>query len=124
MADVDDHQRHNAVAQTDALQYTGDAKRVYREKFSFAGIAEPFDAESDENDKESPPENLFDDLVRGPEVEFPKRNVSGNTYHEQEEREDQVTRSQAIPYGVAQRGIRNGASGIVYQNHAAYRNAA
>jgi hypothetical protein len=58
------------------------------------------------------------------EIKFPERYVSGNTDHKQKERENQVTRSESVPYRMAQRCVRNGPSGIVYQNHAAYRDAA
>ena len=95
-------ERHNAVTEGDALHDSPDAEMAKAEEIAFDGVVEPVDEKADGKQQHRSLDDTTDDLGRGFELRLHQREVTRDTHDEEEEGEDEVARSHAVPFGMVQ----------------------
>ena len=90
-------ERHNAVAEGDTLHDSPDAEMAKAEEIAFDGVVEPVDEKADGKQQHRSLDDTTDDLGRGFELRLHQREVTRDTHDEEEEGEDEVARSHAVP---------------------------
>ena len=90
-------ERHNAIADSNALHDGPDAQMAKAQEIALDGIIEPVDEKTDDKQEYRTLDNTTNDLGRGFELRFHQREVTGDTHDEKEEGEDKVARSHAVP---------------------------
>ncbi len=115
-------ERHNAVAKGNALKDRPDAKMPETQEITLDSMVEPVDKETDGEKEHRPFHDTTNDLRRWLEFRLHQREVARDAHNEEEKRENEVARRQAVPRGVFQHFERL-APAVVYENHAGYRDA-
>ena len=103
-------ERHDAVAEGDALHDSPDAEMAKAEEIAFDGVVEPVDEKADGKQQHRSLDDTTDDLGRGFELRLHQREVTRDTHDEEEEGEDEVAGSHAVRRG--RRGRRESCRSI------------
>ena len=115
-------ERHDAVAEGDALHDGPDAEMAEAEEIAFDGVVEPVDEKADGKQQHRTLDDTTDDLGRGFELRLHQREVTRDTHDEEEEGEDEVARSHAVPFGMVQH-LEGFTPAVVDQYHSGDGNA-
>ena len=116
-------ERHDAVAEGDALHDSPDAEVAKAEEIALDGVVEPVDEKADGKQQHRSLDDTTDDLGRGFELRLHQREVTRDTHDEEEEGEDEVAGGHAVPLRVAEH-LERLAPAVVHQYHACYGDTA
>ena len=109
-------ERHNAVAQGNALHNSPDAKMTKAKQIALDGMIEPVDKQSDSKQQDCALNYSTDYLRCGLEFRLYQRQVARDSHDEQEEWEHKVAWGHAIPLRMTQH-LKRFSPTVVYQNH-------
>ena len=116
-------ERHDAVAEGDALHDSPDAEVTKTEEIALDGVVEPVDEKTNGEQEYRTLDDATDDLRRGFELRLHQGEVTRDTHDEEEEGEHEVARRHAVPFGVAEH-LERLAPAVVYKDHAGHGDAA
>ena len=116
-------QRHDAVAEGDALHDSPDTEMSKAEEIAFDGVVEPVDEEANDEKEHRALDNATDDLGARFELGLDQREVAGDTHDEEEEGENEVAGGHAVPLGMLEH-LKRLAPAIINKNHTCDSNAA
>ena len=116
-------ERHNAVAEGDALHDSPDAEMAKAEEIAFDGVVEPVDEKADGKQQHRSLDDTTDDLGRGFELRLHQREVTRDTHDEEEEGEDEVAGGHAVPLNMLEH-LEGFTPAVVNQYHSGNGNAA
>ena len=95
-------ERHDAVAEGDALHDSPDAEVTKTEEIALDGVVEPVDEKTNGEQEYRTLDDATDDLRRGFELRLHQGEVTRDTHDEEEEGEDEVAGGHAVPLGMVQ----------------------
>ena len=94
--------RHDAVAEGDALHDSPDTEMSKAKEIAFDGVVEPVDEETNGEQQHRSLDDTTNDLGRGFELRLHQREVTRDTHDEEEEGEHEVAGGHAVPLGMVQ----------------------
>ena len=116
-------ERHDAVAESDALHDSPDAEVAKAEEITFDGVVEPVDEKANGKQQHRALDDATDDFGGGFELGLHQGQVTGNTHDEEEEGKDEVARGHAVPLGMLEH-LEGLSPAIIDENHTSDGNAA
>ena len=115
-------ERHDAVAEGDALHDGPDAEMTKAKEITLDGVVKPVDEEADSKEQHRTLDNATNDLGGGFELGLHQGEVARDTHNEEEEGKDEVAGSHAVPLGVLEH-LERLAPAIINQYHSGDGNA-
>ena len=115
-------QRHDAVAEGDALHDSPNAEMTKAKEITLDGVVKPVDEEADSKEQHRTLDNATNDLGGGFELGLHQGEVARDTHNEEEEGKDEVAGSHAVPLGVLEH-LERLAPAIINQYHSGDGNA-
>ena len=116
-------ERHDAVAEGDALHDSPDAKMTKAKEIAFDGVVEPVDEKADGKQQHRSLDDATDDLGRGFELGLYQREITGDTHDEEEEGKHKVAGGHAVPLNMLEH-LEGFTPAVVNQYHSGNGNAA
>lgn len=116
-------ERHDAVAEGDALHDSPDTEMSKAEEIAFDGVVEPVDEKADGKQQHRSLDDTTDDLGRGFELRLYQREITGDTHDEEEEGKHKVAGGHAVPLNMLEH-LEGFTPAVVNQYHSGNGNAA
>ena len=116
-------QRHDAVAEGDALHDSPNAEMTKAKEITLNGVVEPVDEEANDEKEHRALDNATDDLGARFELGLHQGEETRDTHDEKEEEKDEVAGGHAVPLGMLEH-LKRLAPAIINKNHTCDSNAA
>ena len=116
-------QRHDAIANGDALHDGPDAKVSKAQEIALDGMIEPVDKEADDEQQYRTLDDATDDLRGGLELGLHQGKITRDSHDEKEEGEHKVAGGHAVPLRMFQHFERLSPA-IIHEDHSCHSNSA
>ena len=116
-------ERHDAVAESDALHDGPDTEVTKAQEITLDGIVEPVDEKADSKQQHCALDDATDDFGGGFELGFHQGQVTRDTHDKEEEGKNEVAGGHAVPLGVLEH-LKGLSPALINQYHSCDSNTA